>query len=87
MTRSEAFPEIPTISEFVPGYEAISLFGIGAPKDTPSEIVDKPIQRLTQRSVIPKLGRALPTWAARYLRARLLNSASFSPTKPRSGEK
>jgi len=40
-TRSEAFPDIPTISEFVPGYEAISLFGIGAPKDTPSEIVDK----------------------------------------------
>ncbi len=40
-TRSETLPEIPTIGEFVPGYEASSIFGIGAPRDTPAEIVDK----------------------------------------------
>jgi tripartite-type tricarboxylate transporter receptor subunit TctC len=39
--RSEALPNVPAISEFVPGYEASSVFGIGAPKDTPTEIVDK----------------------------------------------
>ncbi len=38
--RSEALPDIPAIGEFVPGYEASSIFGIGAPKDTPVEIVD-----------------------------------------------
>ncbi len=38
-TRSEALPDIPTIGEFVPGYEASSIFGIGAPKDTPTEII------------------------------------------------
>lgn len=40
-TRSEALPDIPTIGEFVPGYEASSIFGLGAPKNTTSEIVDR----------------------------------------------
>jgi tripartite-type tricarboxylate transporter receptor subunit TctC len=40
-TRSEALPDIPTIGEFVPGYEASSIFGLGAPKNTSPEIVDK----------------------------------------------
>jgi tripartite-type tricarboxylate transporter receptor subunit TctC len=39
-TRSEAFPDIPTVGEFVPGYEASTVFGIGAPRNTPAEIVD-----------------------------------------------
>jgi len=38
--RSEAFPDIPTVGEFVPGYEASTVFGIGAPRNTPAEIVD-----------------------------------------------
>jgi tripartite-type tricarboxylate transporter receptor subunit TctC len=40
-TRSEVLPNIPTVSEFVPGYEASTWFGIGAPKGTPAEIIDK----------------------------------------------
>jgi tripartite-type tricarboxylate transporter receptor subunit TctC len=40
-TRSDALPDIPTVSEFVPGYEAVVWQGIGAPKKTPPEIVDK----------------------------------------------
>jgi tripartite-type tricarboxylate transporter receptor subunit TctC len=40
-TRSEALPDIPTVAEFVPGYEAIGWYGIGAPKSTPAEIIDK----------------------------------------------
>ena len=39
-TRSEALPDIPAIGEFVPGYEASSIFGLGVPKNTPAEIVD-----------------------------------------------
>lgn len=39
-TRSEALPDLPTIGEFVPGFEASIWFGIGAPKGTPREIVD-----------------------------------------------
>ncbi len=40
-TRSEALPNIPTVGEFVPGYEASGWNGVGAPKNTPAEIVDK----------------------------------------------
>jgi tripartite-type tricarboxylate transporter receptor subunit TctC len=40
-TRSDALPNIPTIGEFVPGYEASSVFGLGAPRITPSEIIDQ----------------------------------------------
>jgi tripartite-type tricarboxylate transporter receptor subunit TctC len=38
-TRSEALPDIPAIGEFVTGYEASSVFGLGAPKGTPDEII------------------------------------------------
>ena len=40
-SRSEALPDIPTIGDFVPGYEATGWVGIGAPKSTPEEIVEK----------------------------------------------
>ena len=39
--RSEALPDVPTVGEFVPGYESSVWFGVGAPKNTPAEIVDK----------------------------------------------
>ncbi len=39
--RSEALPDIPTVGDFVPGYEASGLYGIGMPKDTPVDIVDR----------------------------------------------
>ena len=39
-TRSELLPDVPTVGEFVPGYEASGWYGIGAPKNTPSGIVD-----------------------------------------------
>jgi tripartite-type tricarboxylate transporter receptor subunit TctC len=40
-TRWEGLPNIPTVGEFVSGYEASSLFGLGAPKQTPSAIIDR----------------------------------------------
>src|SRR5262245_53942762 len=40
-TRSESLPDIPTIGEFLPGYEASVWWGVGAPKATPAEIVEK----------------------------------------------
>jgi tripartite-type tricarboxylate transporter receptor subunit TctC len=41
VTRSDALPDVPTIGEFLPGYEATAWFGIGAPKNTPAEIVEQ----------------------------------------------
>jgi tripartite-type tricarboxylate transporter receptor subunit TctC len=40
-TRSEALPDIPTVGEFVPGYEASAFYGLGAPKSTSAEIIDR----------------------------------------------
>jgi tripartite-type tricarboxylate transporter receptor subunit TctC len=39
--RSSQLPDVPTVAETVPGYEASALFGIGAPKKTPPEIIEK----------------------------------------------
>src|SRR5262249_8128877 len=40
-TRSEALPDIPTVGDFVPGYEANAWQGLGAPRKTPVEIIDR----------------------------------------------
>ena len=40
-TRSDLLPDVPTVAEFLPGYEASSWYGVGAPKATPAEIIDK----------------------------------------------
>jgi tripartite-type tricarboxylate transporter receptor subunit TctC len=40
-TRSPALPDVPTVGEFVPGYEATAWFGIGAPRNTPADIIAK----------------------------------------------
>jgi tripartite-type tricarboxylate transporter receptor subunit TctC len=67
-TRSEALPDIPTVGDFVPGYEASSVFGVGAPRNTPAEIVDKLNKDINAALADPKMkarladlgGRALP---------------------------
>jgi tripartite-type tricarboxylate transporter receptor subunit TctC len=54
-TRSSLLPEIPTLSEFVPGYEATSWLGLGAPKDISVEIVDKLNQEINAGLADPAL--------------------------------
>jgi tripartite-type tricarboxylate transporter receptor subunit TctC len=53
--RSEALPDIPTVGEFLPGYEASNWFGVGAPKATPAEIVDKLNKEINAALADPKL--------------------------------
>jgi tripartite-type tricarboxylate transporter receptor subunit TctC len=40
-TRPDTLPDVPTVGEFVPGYEASAWYGLGAPKSTPTEIIEK----------------------------------------------
>jgi tripartite-type tricarboxylate transporter receptor subunit TctC len=54
-TRSEALPDIPTVGEFLPGYEASVWFGLGAPKSTPAEIIDKLNQETNAALADPKI--------------------------------
>ena len=48
-------PDIPTVGEFVPGYEASAWFGIGAPKNTPAEIIDKLNKEINAGLADPKM--------------------------------
>jgi tripartite-type tricarboxylate transporter receptor subunit TctC len=58
-TRSDALPDVPTISEFVPGYEASTWNGVSVPRNTPIEIVDKLNKEINA-------GLADPTMKARF---------------------
>jgi tripartite-type tricarboxylate transporter receptor subunit TctC len=53
--RSPALPDVPTVGEFVPGYEASSWYGIGAPMGTPAEIVDKLNKEINAGLADPKI--------------------------------
>jgi tripartite-type tricarboxylate transporter receptor subunit TctC len=54
-TRLEALPGIATVGEFVPGYEASGFYGLGAPKDTPLEIIDKLNKEINAGLADPKM--------------------------------
>ena len=82
--RSEALPDIPTVGEFVPGYEASGLFGVGAPKNTPAEIVDKLNKEINAGLADPKM-KAQLRLGRPVLPGSPADSVSTSPTKPRSG--
>ena len=53
--RSEALPDVPTVGDFVPGYEASSWYGIGAPAGTPAEIVDRLNREINAGLADPKI--------------------------------
>ena len=54
-TRLDALPDIPTVADFVPGYEASAVHGIGAPKNTPTEIVDRLNKEINAALADPKM--------------------------------
>jgi len=55
ITRSDVLPDIPTVAEFVPGYEASTWFGVGAPKNTPPQVIDKLNKEINAGLADPKL--------------------------------
>ena len=55
VTRSEALPDIPTIGDFVPGFEASQWVGLCAPKTTPTEIVDRLNKEVNAALADPKI--------------------------------
>jgi tripartite-type tricarboxylate transporter receptor subunit TctC len=54
-SRLEVLPDVPTVGDFVPGYEAIGWQGVGAPKSTPAEIVDKLNSEINAGLADPKM--------------------------------
>jgi tripartite-type tricarboxylate transporter receptor subunit TctC len=73
--RSQTLPDVPAIAEFVPGYEATAWYGLGAPKGTPGEIID----RLAKET---NAGLADPQLKARFVALALepmaMTSAEFA---------
>jgi tripartite-type tricarboxylate transporter receptor subunit TctC len=61
-TRSDALPDVPTLGEFVPGYEASQWYGIGAPKDTPAEIIDRLNKEIDAVAADPNVSSRLAGW-------------------------
>jgi tripartite-type tricarboxylate transporter receptor subunit TctC len=54
-TRADALPDVPPLADFVPGYESSQWYGLGAPKNTPAEIVNKLNQEVNAALVDPKM--------------------------------
>jgi tripartite-type tricarboxylate transporter receptor subunit TctC len=69
-TRAELLPDIPTISEFFPGYEASQWYGLGVPTNTPAEIVDKLNNEVNAALADPKM------------KARLADLGGVAPGSP-----
>ena len=64
LKRSEMLPELPTVAEFVPGYEASFWAGIGAPRNTPAEIIDKLNREINAALADPKMKARLANLGA-----------------------
>jgi tripartite-type tricarboxylate transporter receptor subunit TctC len=94
-TRSETLPGIPTMGEFLPGYEATTWYGVGVPRNTPAEIVEQLNKEVNAALADPKmkvrladLGVALPGSPAEFGKliadetekwAKVIKSAGIKP--------
>jgi tripartite-type tricarboxylate transporter receptor subunit TctC len=54
-TRTDVLPDIPSVGEFLPGYEASGWFGVGAPRNTPGEIIDRLNNEINAGLADPKI--------------------------------
>jgi tripartite-type tricarboxylate transporter receptor subunit TctC len=66
-TRTQALPDVPTIGEFVPGYEAVGWLGIVAPKDTPAAIIDMVNNAINAGLADPKIKQTIADWGETVL--------------------
>jgi tripartite-type tricarboxylate transporter receptor subunit TctC len=66
-TRAEALPEVPPLADFLPGYEASQWYGLGAPKNTPAEIVDNLNREVNAALVDPKMKARLAEFGGTVL--------------------
>jgi tripartite-type tricarboxylate transporter receptor subunit TctC len=84
-TRWEGQSDIPTMGEFLPGYEANSWFGIGAPKNTPDEVVERLNKEINAGLSDAKLKARFADLAATVFIGSPTEFGKSSPRKPKSG--
>ena len=75
------------MGEFVPGYEASSWYGLGAPRGTPADIVDTLNRTVNAALADPKLEARFADLGATVLAGTPADLRSSSPTRPRSGRR
>jgi tripartite-type tricarboxylate transporter receptor subunit TctC len=63
-TRSDVLPDVPTVGDFVPGYEASTWYGFGAPADTSADIVDKLNKEINAALADPKMKASISDMGA-----------------------
>src|SRR5262249_6941864 len=86
-TRSDALPEIPTVGEFLPGYEGGIWYGLGAPKATPAEIVNKLNKEVNAALDDPKMKAHLADLGGTPLPGSPVQCAKFTAAEPERGGK
>jgi tripartite-type tricarboxylate transporter receptor subunit TctC len=79
--RSDEFPDVPTVGEFVPGYEASAWYGIGAPKGTPADIVDKLNNETNAALADPKIKARLAEFGGTMLAGSPADFGKFIATE------
>jgi tripartite-type tricarboxylate transporter receptor subunit TctC len=84
-TRSDQLLDIPTVAEFVPGYEASVWFGIGAPRNTPAEIIDKLNKEINAGLADPKMKARLADFGGTPLVGSPADFGKQSRTKLKNG--
>jgi tripartite-type tricarboxylate transporter receptor subunit TctC len=75
--RSDEFPDVPTIGEFVPGYEASAWYGIGAPGGTPAGIIDKLNKETNAALADPKIKARLTEFGGTILAGSPVDFGTF----------
>jgi tripartite-type tricarboxylate transporter receptor subunit TctC len=85
--RLDVLPNVPTVGDSVPGYEASGWQGVGAPRNTPAEIIDKLNREISAGLADPKISARIAELGGTYLRVRPRLSASIYRTKPKSGRR
>src|SRR5262249_34257894 len=63
-TRSPALPDVPVLAEFQPGFEASAWIGIGAPRNTPSDVIQKLNSEINAGLADPKMKARIADFAA-----------------------
>jgi tripartite-type tricarboxylate transporter receptor subunit TctC len=84
-TRADVLPDLPTVADFVPGYEAISWFGIGAPANTPAEIIETLNREINAGIADPKIKARLLDLGGTVMPGSPADFRKFIAAKPRSG--
>ncbi len=83
--RQELLPDVPTVGEFLPGYEARGWYGVVVPKATPMDIVEKLNKEINAALANPNMKKRLTDWDVRCSRVPPPTLTSSSPRKPRNG--